>query len=54
MVGSVFDAQIAILEYKSIICAGYTAVLHIHTAVEEVVLKVWFVSWPEELIFVLR
>ncbi|XP_038067825.1 eukaryotic peptide chain release factor GTP-binding subunit ERF3A-like isoform X2 [Patiria miniata] len=32
----VFDAQILIAEHKSIICAGYGAVLHIHTAVEEV------------------
>jgi len=34
--GTVFDAQIVILEHKSIICPGYTAVLHIHNAVEEV------------------
>jgi len=34
--GTVFDAQIVILEHKHIICAGYTAVLHIHNAVEEV------------------
>lgn len=38
-VGQVFDAQIAILEYKSIICAGYSAVLHIHAVVEEVQIK---------------
>eukprot|EP00842_Homolaphlyctis_polyrhiza_P000663 jgi/Hompol1/1598/HPOL_005653-RA len=31
-----FEAQIAIMEYKSIMCAGYTAVMHMHTAVEEV------------------
>lgn len=31
-----FEAQIAILEHKSIICAGYSAILHIHTVVEEV------------------
>ncbi|KAJ8327192.1 translation termination factor GTPase eRF3 [Batrachochytrium dendrobatidis] len=31
-----FEAQIAIIEYKSIMCAGYSAVMHIHTAVEEV------------------
>ncbi|XP_057310797.1 eukaryotic peptide chain release factor GTP-binding subunit ERF3A-like isoform X2 [Hydractinia symbiolongicarpus] len=36
--GQVFDAQIVILEHKSIICAGYKAVLHIHNAVEEVTL----------------
>jgi peptide chain release factor subunit 3 len=39
-VGRVFDAQIAILESKSIICAGYGAVMHIHTLLEEVQLKV--------------
>ena len=38
--GLVFDAQIVVLEHKSIICAGYTAVLHIHNAVEEVKLVV--------------
>ncbi|CAF0745866.1 unnamed protein product [Didymodactylos carnosus] len=38
-VGKVFDAQIAILEHKSIICPGYSAVLHIHTAACEVQLK---------------
>ncbi|XP_076817282.1 eukaryotic peptide chain release factor GTP-binding subunit ERF3A-like [Clavelina lepadiformis] len=37
--GTTFDAQIAIIEYKSIICAGYSAILHIHTCVEEVVIK---------------
>lgn len=34
-----FDAQVVILEYKSIICAGFNAVLHIHSCVEEVVMK---------------
>lgn len=34
--GTVFDAQVVIIEHKSIICAGYTAVLHVHNAVEEV------------------
>lgn len=38
-VGRIFDAQIAVLEYKSIICPGYTAVLHIHSATEEVIVK---------------
>lgn len=37
--GRIFDAQIVILEYKSIICAGYSAVMHIHTAAEEVTIK---------------
>ncbi|XP_065187959.1 eukaryotic peptide chain release factor GTP-binding subunit ERF3A-like [Sycon ciliatum] len=32
----VFDAQVVVMEYKSIICAGYGAVLHVHTAVEDV------------------
>ncbi|XP_062508744.1 eukaryotic peptide chain release factor GTP-binding subunit ERF3A-like [Corticium candelabrum] len=31
-----FRAQVVILEHKSIICAGYSAVLHIHACVEEV------------------
>ena len=39
-IGQCFDAQIVILEHKSIICAGYSAVLHIHTVVEEVQITV--------------
>lgn len=35
-----FEAQLAILEHKSIICAGYSAVMHVHTLSEEVVLTV--------------
>jgi peptide chain release factor subunit 3 len=35
-----FQAQLAILEHKSIICAGYSAVMHIHTLAEEVTLTV--------------
>jgi len=38
-VGRVFDAQVAIIEHKSIICPGYSAVLHIHAAAVEVQLK---------------
>lgn len=38
-VGRVFDAQVAILELKSIICSGFSAVLHIHCAIEEVSVK---------------
>jgi len=38
--GQEFDAQIVILEHKSIICAGYSAVLHIHSVVEEVQIAV--------------
>lgn len=34
--GRTFDAQIVIIEHKSIICPGYHAVLHIHTCIEEV------------------
>ncbi|RKP25856.1 P-loop containing nucleoside triphosphate hydrolase protein [Syncephalis pseudoplumigaleata] len=33
-----FEAQLAILDHKNIICAGYSAVMHIHTAVEEITL----------------
>ncbi|XP_056143135.1 G1 to S phase transition 1, like [Lampris incognitus] len=34
--GRTFDAQIVIIEHRSIICPGYNAVLHIHTCIEEV------------------
>ncbi|KAJ3021080.1 translation termination factor GTPase eRF3 [Thoreauomyces humboldtii] len=33
---TVFEAQLSIIEYKSIMCAGYSAVMHAHTCVEEV------------------
>ncbi|XP_077980483.1 eukaryotic peptide chain release factor GTP-binding subunit ERF3A-like [Glandiceps talaboti] len=35
----IFDAQIVIIEYKSIICPGFNAVMHIHSCVEEVQIK---------------
>lgn len=35
-----FSLQIVIIEYKSIICPGYNAVLHIHTCIEEVQITV--------------
>ncbi|KAG0420618.1 hypothetical protein HPB47_003398 [Ixodes persulcatus] len=38
-VGKIFDAQVVILEHKSIICPGYSAVLHIHAAIEECSVK---------------
>ncbi|KAJ3479994.1 hypothetical protein NLI96_g8679 [Meripilus lineatus] len=34
-----FEAQLAILDHKNIICAGYTAVMHVHTLAEEVTLS---------------
>merc|ERR1712241_463517 len=34
-----FDAQVAILDYASIICAGKTFVLHLQAIIEEVTLK---------------
>lgn len=37
--GRVFDGQVVILEHKSIICAGYSAVCHMHSVAEEVTLK---------------
>ncbi|KAI1720740.1 elongation factor tu GTP binding domain-containing protein [Ditylenchus destructor] len=37
--GRVFDAEVALLELKSIICSGYSCVLHIHAAIEEVCVK---------------
>ncbi|KAF9181332.1 translation termination factor GTPase eRF3 [Haplosporangium sp. Z 767] len=36
---SKFEAALGILDHKNIICAGYTAVLHIHTAIEEITLS---------------
>ncbi|KAF9924749.1 translation termination factor GTPase eRF3 [Linnemannia zychae] len=36
---SKFEAQLGILDHKNIICAGYTAVLHIHNAIEEISLS---------------
>ena len=41
LVLNVWTIQVAILEYKSIICAGYSAVMHIHTCAEEVSIKVF-------------
>jgi hypothetical protein len=38
--GYSFDAQINVLEYKSIIAAGFQCMVHCHTAIEEVTLKV--------------
>ncbi len=35
-----FEAQLAIVEHASIICAGYTAVMHAHNCVEEITLGV--------------
>ncbi|CAH8456914.1 unnamed protein product [Schistosoma turkestanicum] len=35
-VSNLFDAQLLITEYDSIICPGFMAVLHIHSCVEEV------------------
>uniref|UniRef100_A0A0N4ZP77 Tr-type G domain-containing protein n=1 Tax=Parastrongyloides trichosuri TaxID=131310 RepID=A0A0N4ZP77_PARTI len=37
--GRIFDAEVVILEHKSIIAPGYSCVLHIHSAVEEVTVK---------------
>ena len=35
-----FEAQLAILEHKNIICAGYSAIMHVHTLSEEITLPV--------------
>lgn len=35
-----FEAQLVILDHKNIICAGYGAVMHVHTLSEEVNLVV--------------
>ncbi|KAM9578018.1 LOW QUALITY PROTEIN: eukaryotic peptide chain release factor GTP-binding subunit ERF3B [Trichechus inunguis] len=34
--GCTFDVQIVIIEHNSIICPGYSVVLHVHTCIEEV------------------
>ncbi|GBE79438.1 Eukaryotic peptide chain release factor GTP-binding subunit [Sparassis crispa] len=34
-----FEAQLAILDHRNIICAGYSGVMHIHTLAEEVTLS---------------
>jgi peptide chain release factor subunit 3 len=39
-VGKIFDAELLILEHNSIIAPGYSCVLHIHAAIEEVTVKV--------------
>ena len=48
-----FQAQLAILESKSIICAGYSCVMHAHTAAEEVTLVVSLAS-PGRSVFIER
>lgn len=35
-VARVFDAQVKLTNVESIVCAGFTCILHIHSAVEEV------------------
>ncbi|XP_026822912.1 eukaryotic peptide chain release factor GTP-binding subunit ERF3A [Rhopalosiphum maidis] len=35
----IFDGQVVILEHKSIICAGYSAVMHVHCVAEVVEVK---------------
>ncbi|VDL62729.1 unnamed protein product [Hymenolepis diminuta] len=35
-VAHVFDVQLVIVDYKSIICPGFTAVMHIHACVQEI------------------
>lgn len=36
--GKIFDAQVAIVESKSIICPGYTPVIHLHSCTRDVTL----------------
>ena len=38
-VARTFDAQVAILDYKSIIAAGFQCILHVHAAIEEVAIR---------------
>merc|ERR1711893_359227 len=37
--GRVFDAQVVMLDLKSIICAGYSCILHLQAMAEEVTIK---------------
>jgi peptide chain release factor subunit 3 len=39
-VGKLFDAEVLILEHNSIIAPGYSCVLHIHAAIEDVTVRV--------------
>ena len=39
-VARMFDAQVVILEYPSIICPGFNSIMHLHAATVEVQLKV--------------
>jgi peptide chain release factor subunit 3 len=41
-VGKIFDAELLILDHNSIIAPGYSCVLHLHAAIEEVTVKVNF------------
>ena len=43
-----FEAQVAIIELKNVLTVGYTCVMHVHTAVQEVTFDVR--SWPIALI----
>lgn len=38
---STFEAQIAIIELKNLLSAGYSCVMHVHTAVQEVTFEVF-------------
>ncbi len=38
-VAKVFDAQVVILEYPSIICPGFNSIMHLHATTVEVQLK---------------
>lgn len=44
-----FEAQLAILDHKNIICAGYGAIMHVHTLTEEVTLAVRSIVRPEAM-----
>lgn len=51
--GRIFDAQVVIIEHKSIICAGYSAICHIHTVAEEVsvVVRMQLIFFPNSVQF---
>ena len=45
-----FEAQLIILDHKNIICAGYSAIMHVHTLSEEINLAVGTFSSKGDLI----
>ena len=41
-----FEAQVAIIELKNLLSAGYSCVMHVHTAVQEITFEVFLPQRP--------